>query len=289
MKLEANDCFLRGLKMKRVTRRQILGPIGIVAGSCVLTSCLSEKLASSPDKDSKPTFPWVYAELDPDITAQRTYYDCEKGHCMYGIFAAVMSQLAEKRGEPYKSFPVDMMRYGVGGTGGWGSLCGALNGSAALVGLFAKTEEQLKQLVDEVFLWYEQTELPVYAPKKPILDIEMPKSVSNSVLCHVSATKWCEVSGHKAFTKPQKERCKRITADTAKKTVEILNAHFAGRFTAARQFDEETKRCRSCHTKDSEMQNSRGKTSCMSYHTSFTDKHPDQAARAWPVRSQKRL
>ena len=33
---------------------------------------------------------------------------------MYGVFAPVITQLAEKHGEPYKSFPVNMMRYGVG-------------------------------------------------------------------------------------------------------------------------------------------------------------------------------
>ncbi len=143
--------------MKNVTRRQVLGPLGIVAGSCVLSSCLSKNLASVPDKENKPDFPWAYTELDPDITAEKTYYDCEKGHCMYGVFAPVISQLAEKHGEPYKSFPVDMMRYGVGGTAGSGSLCGSLNGAAALIGLFTETEEQMKQIVGELFLWYEQT------------------------------------------------------------------------------------------------------------------------------------
>lgn len=253
-----------------------MGPIGIVAGSCVLNTCLSENLVLSADEDKTRGFPWVWAELDPDVTAKRAYHDCPKGHCMYGVFASVISQLAEKRGEPYRSFPVDMMRYGLGGTGGWGSLCGALNGSAALTGLFAQTEEHLKQLVDEVFLWYEQTELPVYVPKRPMLDIPIPKSVSGSVLCHVSVTKWCKASGHKALTKPQKERCKRLTADTAKKTVEVLNAYFAGRSTTGRQFDEKTKQCMSCHTKGSEMQNSRGKTSCTSCHSSIGDEHPDE-------------
>jgi len=231
-------------------------------------------MASSPDKDEKSGFPWHYTRLDPDITAERTYYDCAKGHCMYGVFAPVVLQLAEKRGEPYKSFPVDMMRYGVGGTGGSGSLCGALNGSAALIGLFAKTEDEIKQLVGQLFLWYEQTELPAYAPKKPVLDIEMPKSVSNSVLCHVSVTRWCKVSGYKTFSKPQKERCKRLSADTSKKTVEILNAHFAGEFSTAAELNEEVKKCKSCHTKGSEMSNSRGKTNCGSCHFSLAKAHP---------------
>lgn len=260
--------------MKSITRRQILGPLGMVAGACAFSSCLSQKQASAPDGDREPAFPWTYTELDQDVTAEKTYYDCVKGHCMYGVFAPVMLQLAERHGEPYRSFPVDMMRYGAGGTAGSGSLCGALNGAAALVGLFAQTEEHMKQMTGELFLWYEQTALPVYLPQKPIFDIDMPKSVSNSELCHVSVTRWCKVSGHKTFSKAQKERCKRLSADTAQKTVEILNSHCQERFVPAYKLSQDTKQCRSCHTKGSEKSNSRGKMSCKSCHFSLGSDHP---------------
>jgi len=90
--------------MKNFSRRQVLGQLGIVAGSCVLSPCLGKNLASAPDKEKKSNFPWAYTKLDPDITAERAYYDCQKGHCMYGVFAPVISQLGEKHGEPYKSF-----------------------------------------------------------------------------------------------------------------------------------------------------------------------------------------
>ena len=260
--------------MRNVTRRQVLGPIGIAAGSCMLSSCMSREVASSTEQRGRHECPWSYTKLDPDRIAQRTYYDCEKGHCMYGAFAPVMSQLAEKHGEPYRSFPAGMMRYGVGGVGGSGSLCGALNGGAALIGLFAKSEDDMKLLIGELFLWYEQTKLPVHLPKKPILDIEVPRSVSNSVLCHVSVTRWCKVSGHKTFSKPQEERCKRLTADTAKKTVEVLNGYSEGRFKPTHKLTEDVRKCLSCHSKASEMQNTRGKLSCASCHFSLAGEHP---------------
>ncbi|MBW7989358.1 MAG: C_GCAxxG_C_C family protein [Planctomycetes bacterium] len=256
-----------------LTRREVLGAVGIAAGSCALSSCAMEGMGSFQGGTGKKVFPWKYTELDPDITARRAYYYYDKGHCMYAAFAPAISQLADKYGEPYRSFPVEMMRYGAGGVAGWGSLCGAVNGSAALMSLFVKKEDELKQLVDELFLWYQQTELPQYVPQKPALKIEIAKSVSNSVLCHVSVTRWCKVSGHKTFTKPQKERCKRLSAETAKKTVEILNAHFASRFSAARKHNEKTQQCRSCHTKGSELQNTRGKMSCTSCHSSIADDH----------------
>lgn len=258
--------------MKKVSRRQILGPLGLVAGSCVLSSCLSGRRAS--ESDEKAAFPWTYSKLDPDGTAEKTYNDCLKGHCMYGVFAPVMSQLAEEHGDPYRSFPIDMMRYGAGGAGGYGSLCGALNGGSALFGLFAKNEDQMKQLTAELFLWYEQTALPIYTPSTPILDIKIPQSVSNSVLCHASATRWSKASGHKTFSKPQKERCKRLSADVAKKTVEILNSYCQDQFAPAQAMTKDTKACRACHSKGSEKSNTRGKMSCNSCHFTLASDHP---------------
>jgi hypothetical protein len=256
-----------------LTRREVLGAVGIAAGSCALSSCATEEMGSFQDRTRKEAFPWRYTALDPEITAQRAYAHYPKGHCMYGVFASVMSQLADKYGEPYRSFPVDMMIYGAGGVADWGSICGALNGSAALVGLFVKEEDEQKQLVEELFLWYQQTELPQYVPQQPDLNIEMAKCVCDSVLCHVSVTKWCKASGHKAYTKPQKERCKRLTADTARKTVEILNARFTSGSAIALEHDEKTKRCMSCHTKGSELQDTRGRMGCNSCHSSITDDH----------------
>jgi len=258
--------------VKYLTRRQILAPIGIAAGSCALSSCFSERAPSSLGK--KPGFPWHYEELDPEVIAERAYCDHRRGHCMYGAFVPVISQLSGKYGEPYSSFPVGMMRYGAGGAVGSGSLCGALNGSAALIGLFVRKEQEMKLLIDELFLWYEQTELPVYVPDRPALDVKIPTSVSNSVLCHISVTKWCKISGSKTFSKQQKERCARLSADAAGKTVELLNAHFAGEFSAAHEFDDEVKTCRSCHTKGSERSDSRGKMHCRSCHSSLAVDHP---------------
>ena len=160
------------------TRREVLGAVGIAAGSCALSSCAIEGKGSFQDGAGKKDFPWKYAELDPDITAQRAYSYFDKGHCMYGAFTPAISQFAEKYGEPYRSFPVEMMIYGAGGVAGWGSICGAVNGSAALISLFVKNEDDIKRLVDELFLWYQETELPVYVPAKPALDIEIARSVS---------------------------------------------------------------------------------------------------------------
>jgi len=255
-----------------LSRRRVLGMAGVVVGSGAILSQTGEP-ASFAAGTRRPAFPWQYHELDPERSAHRAYHEHKKGHCMYGVFGSILSQLAEAHGEPYASFPVDMMRYGVGGTAGWGSLCGALNGAGALIGLFSKKEKELKKLVDELFLWYEQTALPIYRPPASLLRMTVPACTANSVLCHVSVSRWCKAAGQQAHSKAQKERCRRLTADVAKKTVELLNAHFSGRFKAARRMQEKTSTCASCHMKGSKLQNSQGKMHCTSCHYSLGTEH----------------
>lgn len=258
--------------MKSLTRRELLGLAGIAAGSCALSSCIREQLKSPPAKE--PRLGWAFARLDPDITADRAYQDYYQGHCMYAVFKSIVGQLAEQSGEPYKSFPFDMMKYGAGGVAGWGSVCGGLNGAAAVIGLFATTQDQARVLTHELFTWYETTALPIYVPEKPKLEVEVPKSVSNSVLCHVSVSNWCKVSRHRAFSKEHNERCARLTADTAKKTVEILDGCLQGKFARARSLSAETQWCKSCHARGGELENSLGEMNCAACHFAGGQKHP---------------
>jgi len=258
--------------MKQLTRREVFAAVGITTGSCVLSSCVSEQLASVRAK--KSDFPWTFARLDPNLTADRAYNHYYEGHCMYGVFKSIVSQLAEQWGKPYESFPFDMMKYGAGGVLGWGSLCGGLNGNAAVISLFATTETEGRLLTQELFRWYEQTALPVYVPQKAKLKMEMLQSVSNSVLCHVSVSNWCKVSGHPAFGEQHYERCARLTADMAEKTVQTLNTNLAGQFAAAHSLTEETKWCKTCHAKGTELENSLGEMNCSTCHSYLADKHP---------------
>ena len=52
----------------------------------------------------------------------------------------------------------------------------------------------------------------------------LPQSESDSVLCHISVSKWCYINKIEAESKQRSERCGRLTADVAAKTAEILNA-----------------------------------------------------------------
>ena len=272
----------------KVSRRRLLGSVGLAAGASLLNGC-DAALEGSPSQGkpvsaeraglSPPALQagngWKYAKLDPVAVAAEAYRLMPQGGCMYGLFAAVMAAMAQAQGEPYRSFPVHMMRYGAGGVGLWGSLCGALNGGAAVIGLFEQTKERRENLIAQLFSWYEVAELPTYRPEKSKTSAPIPKSVAGSVLCHVSAGKWCKASGSEIGSPEMNERCRRLTAEVAAKTVELLNANllepckFAG-------LSPEVKSCLSCHVK--ELHDTMGRMQCTACHQRLSKKHPSVPA-----------
>ncbi len=254
--------------MTSISRRQVLGSIGLATGAG-LWSSFGGSLHSAPQDEHKPARDWNYIHLDPEVIAAEAYRLFADGGCMYGLFGAVVTGLASKLGEPFRSFPLHMMRYGSGGVCGWGSLCGTLNGGAAVIGLLEPDKERQAQLVAELFSWYETTPLPAYQPN----DLPtVPKSVSGAVLCHVSVHRWCETSGCEVESAEMKERCRRLTADVAAKTVELLNRNLR-KATDFVGLAPDVKSCVACHGKD-DRADAFGTMRCNTCHQLSKD-HPE--------------
>lgn len=211
--------------------------------------------------------PYAYASLNPTVTAEVAYGDYPDGSCMYGVFNSVISQLADKVGDPFTSFPTQMMKYGHGGVGGTGTICGALNGGAALIGLMVEEKKVQDALVAELFRIYESSPLPVFEPDKPAMDFTPPPSVAESFLCHASTTRWGKTTGFRIDSKERKERCRRLTADVAAHTVEILNNYHSNSFVANSHDNEGVRTCMTCHGSEGKLGNTSGKMSCTSCHT----------------------
>lgn len=209
---------------KNLSRRTLLGSLGCAVGS-VAAGGAAAFAQNGPVHVPAISGVWRYHALDPDQVAALAYQLYPDGSCMYAVFSSIVLSLAEDFGEPYASFPRQMMRYGHGGVGGWGTICGALNGAAAAFGLFTATREESDRLTDGLLQWYQETPLPKYVPGDGAV-VKMPQSASESVLCHISTLRWREEAGGAALKDPlRKERCRRLTADTARRATELLNAY----------------------------------------------------------------
>jgi hypothetical protein len=279
--------------MSTINRRRMLASLGVLSGSGVLGGCGRELPGLTPSVAADEPAPAVsprardaaetrcangrrfaYTPLDPSAVAETAYRVFPRGGCMYAVVGSVVGQLAERVGEPFRSFPVEMMRYGDGGVGGWGSLCGVVNGAAALTGLLhpEKPKETRERLINQMAVWYETTLLPRFSPAEPQWADDVPPSVAGSLLCHISVARWCEVSDRKAFCVEKKERCRRLAADGAARIVEILNreAKSAGGETAP--LTPEVASCLECHGRQGQG-NAMGKMSCSACHELGPD-HP---------------
>ncbi len=248
---------------------------GLFAGSGVGLITLANAFKKDDVPDEKPYKPDYnkagtdikYCQLNPEATAELAYQLYSEGSCMYATFSSIASQLAEKIGEPYASVPFKMFKYGHGGVGGYGTLCGALNGAAAICGLLFDEKDTRDRLITDIFQWYEKTTLPLFIPQNPKFDSTLPSVASNSVLCHAANTNWCNETGFGISSEQRKEKCRRLTADVVLKLTTTFNEVFAGRYVANTHGDKAVSTCNSCHGNEGKLKNVSGKMSCNSCHT----------------------
>jgi len=235
---------------KTFTRREVLG-LGI--GAAILGGCSHAVPVSTPKVEAEPApvwkFPWDYRTLDIKTTQERAYNAHFKSGCMYGVFEAIVGQVAEKLGKPYTDFPFQLSSYGGGGVAGWGTLCGACNGAAMAISMFFQDKTR-NAIINEIFTWYETTALPIFIPGKPVkvaVDYKMPTSTANSTLCHLSINRWVNASKLEAFSPERGERCARLVSDTAGFAADLLNKNAEKAFIPTKEMSDKAKNCLSCH------------------------------------------
>lgn len=260
--------------MKILNRRHLLQSLIMNSGAYALGALAADKNSVGKGNPPPPSRSWPYVALDLERTAELAYqFHDRMSSCMYGVFASIITQLAEKVGEPYRSFPCEMRVYGEGGVAGWGTLCGTLNGGAAAISLLVRQEAERKALIDELFLWYQNTKLPAYTPKNPFFPADLPAVKTDSILCHPSVSTWIKKAKVTFYSKERKERCTRLSADTAAKTVELLNASFAGTVAKQSNLGAKTSDCLSCHGKGGVQADVMAK-SCTGCHFPANHQHP---------------
>lgn len=222
-----------------LTRRDLL----IGAGSCALSAAgISALLSAVPGFAAKAEargvstekWPWPYVKLDPEKTAEIAYREWYRVFCGAAVISSVFSQLREKTGEPYKSFPINAFIFLEGGMSGWGTICGSNAGANLVTNLIigprtTGTEDGM-MMGSELMQWYSNASMPVYTPKEPKVKAKIIKTTSDSPLCHVSVGKWMKASGYPLSSPERKDRCARVTASVAYRMVELLNQWKDGKY-----------------------------------------------------------
>jgi hypothetical protein len=210
--------------------------LGATAAAAVLPGgFLSSRMAAAVGGPTEK-WPWPYVKLDPDKTAEIAYNEWYRVFCGAAVINAVFSQLREKVGEPYKSFPADSFVFLEGGMAGWGTVCGSNAGanivSNVIIGprIGGPDCEHGHTIGSDMMDWYSNTALPTFTPKEPKQKTAIIQTTSESPLCHISVGKWMQKSGFALASAERKDRCARVAASVAHKLVVDLNAWKDGKF-----------------------------------------------------------
>jgi hypothetical protein len=252
---------LEELLAARLGRRSLLEAGRYTVGAAALgaiASAVPGEAAAAGGPTEK--WPWPYVKLDPARTADLAYAEWYRVFCGAALVNAIFGQLREKVGEPYRSFPSDAFMFLEGGISGWGTICGANAGANIVTNLIlgprlAGSEDGML-MGSELMQHYASTSMPTYVPREPKVAAEIPRTVAESPLCHVSVGKWMKAANKDLNSPERRDRCARVTASMAAQTVTLLNVWKDGKYKTrgvvpAKQYGIQAQHdCFSCHGKD---------------------------------------
>ena len=210
--------------MSNLNRRDFLKLAGKVTLGAAAVAAIPAAASAEADI-AAPAFPWTWPGLDVKEVQDKIYANFfAKGGCCAGVASGILDLLAEKYGYPYNQIDGRMFAHGGGGYGRR-NLCGSLGGAFAVLNLFL-TGSDMSGIRNQIYTWYESTNLPIYQPAdKPEHPVH---TVAGSELCKDSVGNWMAESGHEFGDPERGTRCASLSADVGGKLVELLNAHFYG-------------------------------------------------------------
>jgi len=243
---------------------------GIVGCSTNAATEAGDSASANTAKGELPSVPWTYKKFDVEAIRKRGYENYKKGGCMYAAGNALLSTLKETVGGPWNNLPEAMFMYGAAGAYGWGTLCGALNGALLILNLAAKEHGDLG---NELLGWYTEFPFPSNKHEDYCHIKNQITTVANSPLCHVSVSTWANAADARINEDAKKERCAKLSGDTAARAAELLNAALEKKFVPAFKISNEYSHCMACHqSKDSLLDNEQGKQNCVYCHEDHTKK-----------------
>jgi hypothetical protein len=244
-----------------------LGRAAAMAASDAPPPAASIPVSANPTLNVS-SLPWAYKELDVALVRRRAYESYFKGSCCYAAANALLTTLKENSGGPWATIPPEMFRFGHGGALGWGTLCGALTASLAVLNLASAKYEDLG---NELIGWYTLFPFPSSNHETYTKFPKQKTTVAHSPLCHISVGTWASKTGATMQAKEKKERCAKLTGDTAARVAELLNQALTGGLQLNYQPPKKAAECMECHQgARSPLDDVQGKFDCLKCH----DAHP---------------
>jgi uncharacterized protein with FMN-binding domain len=204
------------------TRREFLRMAGKITLGAAAVSAVPAVVKADAAIEA-PAWPWKYQPVDKAEVQARVYANFSThGGCCAAVASGILEVFAEKYGYPYNQINGRMFANGGGGYG-IKSLCGALGGALAVIGLFCESKDA-GAIRNQLYDWYKTANLPMYVPADR--EAHAYQTQAGSPLCADSVGNWMAASGCEFATPERGYRCGCLSADVAAKTIELLNIHF---------------------------------------------------------------
>lgn len=215
------------------TRRGFIKHGGIVAATASITLAASSLTKYATSAVAKTYDKWAYRKLDAGEVAGIAYENYMNLFCAATVLKGIFDPLARSVGGPYQTFPVESMKWAHGGVAGWGTVCGTLIGASTAVGFITGDTDTTEAMSNDLMFYYADTVLPVFKPVKGTWSEIKNTTKAATPMCHVSVGRWMQEEGVAFLSNERAERCARVAATIAGKTVEMLNAWDAagGKYT----------------------------------------------------------
>ena len=243
----------QGVDLSR--REMLIGAGALVAGMAASQLGVVAQANAAKVSGGGEVWPWPYVKIDPARAAATAYHAWYDVFCSQAVTSGIFEQLREEVGEPWTSFPIGSLRFGMGGMLGWGLTCGAPVAGSLVIGLVAPAEVALP-MVRDLLGWYANTPMPVFTPQNGRYQGEIPRTVAKSPVCHQSVGRWMKAADRPFGSDERRHRCASVTASVAYRTAEMLNDWKDGKYVvpkdvwdgAAAMGLPSQQNCMSCHT-----------------------------------------
>ncbi len=269
------------LSDKVMSRRKFLAGGGALLAAATIPVLVRPSQAAAA---AAPTaLPWPYdPTLNPKAVAEVAYQTYFLSGCAEATWWPIVAALAaspniSNAAATWGTIPQNMFKFGGGGVDSWGTICGTLNGSCAVIAMTGASST----LEDAIMEYYGDTPLPTNAVDIAYRSggwtpatLPLPNvvtSTAHSQLCHASLSQWAMAAGGEgadttedAIGKPgQKDRCAKLCYDLTHLTVTLLNAYFLNnsKTVPVVNLDPSVAACKTCHTP-----NVMGKMACDECH-----------------------